>query len=442
MMVKNRILIIHAGDMDNKGSDALLRSDVSIINQLLGDNVELSVSAIGVQRIKESNLPFKHVLPTVADVPYRTADGFARRLGIARNTKRYKVLAIASLIYMFFQTLLAIFSAILTKIGLGALYRGEFFSYMKNCDLVVSCSDENYKEAASLLPTNLSWTITWWTYIFYRTLEISIAKFLNKPIIMFPNSIGPFRTVIGRFMTRLSLNNCSYVLVREPFSYEIVKSLNIGSRIIQTADIALLYKSALSTSESFSHPVLGVCPGVYSSSLTVEQVNKYISEHAAVLDSSIEEHGFDVVLSPHYVSNLEYDDLEICNLIAREMKNKGRVKIVVAENVEDYKSILDQMDMVMVSKMHAGVLAISGYVPTLSLAYDHKQTGLFAQLSMKNCILPITEASRERLAEKIRYIWKDKEHIRDSLRKRVPELQEITVQGVKEALGAFVRISS
>jgi colanic acid/amylovoran biosynthesis protein len=343
---------------------------------------------------------------------------------------------------MFFQTLLAIFSAILTKIGLGALYRGEFFSYMKNCDLVVSCSDENYKEAASLLPTNLSWTITWWTYIFYRTLEISIAKFLNKPIIMFPNSIGPFRTVIGRFMTRLSLNNCSYVLVREPFSYEIVKSLNIGSRIIQTADIALLYKSALSTSESFSHPVLGVCPGVYSSSLTVEQVNKYISEHAAVLDSSIEEHGFDVVLSPHYVSNLEYDDLEICNLIAREMKNKGRVKIVVAENVEDYKSILDQMDMVMVSKMHAGVLAISGYVPTLSLAYDHKQTGLFAQLSMKNCILPITEASRERLAEKIRYIWKDKEHIRDSLRKRVPELQEITVQGVKEALGAFVRISS
>jgi colanic acid/amylovoran biosynthesis protein len=343
---------------------------------------------------------------------------------------------------MFFQTLLAIFSAILTKIGLGALYRRNFFSYINDCDLVVSCSDENYKEAASLLPTNLSWQVTWWTYIFYRTLEISIAKFLNKPIVMFPNSVGPFRTFIGRFLTRLSLNNCSYVLVREPFSYEIVKSLKITSRVIQTADIALLYKSGVSTLDSFSHPVLGVCPGIYSSSLTTKQVRKYISEQAAVLDSSIEEHGFNVVLSPHYISNLEYDDMEICNLIAQEMKNKDRVKIVIAQNVEDYKSILDKMDMVMVSKMHAGVLAISGYVPTLSLAYDHKQTGLFTQLSMKDCVIPITEASYEQLINKIRYIWKDRERIQESLKKRVPELQETTIKGIKEALEAFLPLAS
>ena len=57
-MPKKRILIIHAGDLDNKGSDALLRSDVSIIRQLIDGSVELSVSAIGAQRIRESNLPF------------------------------------------------------------------------------------------------------------------------------------------------------------------------------------------------------------------------------------------------------------------------------------------------------------------------------------------------------------------------------------------------
>src|SRR4030067_2237367 len=111
-MVTNRILIIHAGDMDNKGSDALLRSDVSIIKQLVSGNVELSVSAIGVQRIKDSNLPFECVLPTTVDIPYRTADLFARKLGIGRKTLRYRVLAIISLVYMFFQTTLAILSAI------------------------------------------------------------------------------------------------------------------------------------------------------------------------------------------------------------------------------------------------------------------------------------------------------------------------------------------
>lgn len=427
--------------MDNKGSEALLRSDVSVIKESLNGNVDLSVSTVNVQRVKELNLPLETVVPPVVDIPYKTADVLAKKSGVNRNTIRYKILAIASLIYMFIQIELSIISSVFVKLGLKSLYRGKFFNQMKSCDLVISCSDENFKEAASLLPSNFYWVLTWWTMLLQRTFEISVAKFIGKPIVLFPNSIGPFKTLVGRFLSKLALNNCRYLLLREPRSYEIAESLKIGSNKLLTSDIALLFKTTKVTdSEGFSHPVIGVCPGIYRYSLSDKMVQKYISDHAIALDLAIEKYGFNVVFSPHYVSNLEYDDLEICKLILAKMKNQDRAKIVVASDVEEFKSILVCMDMLIASKMHPGVMAISGYVPTLSIAYDHKQTGFFEQLGLEDCIIPITETSSEKILGKIDHIWKERDRILALLHKRVPELQEDTLQAVKEAIAPFIKV--
>jgi len=441
-LVPSRILIIHVGDMDNKGSEVLLRSDVSVIKEVMKGDVSLSVSTVNVEGVKKLNLPLNAVLPTIVDVPYKTADSLARKAGINRNTFTYKVFAAASLIYLFIQTTLSVVSAFFTKLGLKTFYRSEVLTHMKNCDLVISCSDENFKEAASLLPSNFYWIMTWWTMLFQRTFEITVAKFIGKPVIVFPNSIGPFKTWIGRFLSRLALNHCEYVLVREPVSYEIVNSLGIGSRKILTADTALLFKATKgATSESFSHPVIGVCPGIYRYSLSDEQVRNYILDHAKALDVAIERYGFNVVLSPHYVSHLEYDDSEICKLILNEMKNKNRAKIFVANGVEEFKSFLDHMDMIITSKMHPGVMGVSGYVPTLFIAYDHKQTGLFKHLGMEDFAIPITEISCERILAKIDSIWRQREKIVASLQTRIPVMQEDIRKAVKEALAFSVQMN-
>lgn len=439
-MAQSKILIIHVGDMDNKGSEVLLRSDISVIKEVVKDDVFLSVSTVNVEGVKKLNLPLNAVLPPTVDIPYKTADSLARKSGITRNTSKYKVFAIVSLIYMFIQTLLSVVSAVFIKIGLKPFYRSEIFSHMKNCDLVISCSDENFKEAASLLPSNFYWTLTWWTILFQRTFEISVAKFIGKPIIAFPNSVGPFKTWVGRFLSKLALNNCAYVLIREPVSYEIVNSLGIRSRKILTSDTALLFETKKRFSENFSHPAIAVCPGIYRYSLSDEKVRNYILDHAKALDVAVERYGFNVFFSPHYVSGLEYDDLEICELILHEMKNKNRSKIIVTNGVEEFKSLLDCMDMIITSKMHPGVMGVSGHVPTLFIAYDHKQTGLFKHLGIEDCTISIVETSCEKILSKVDFIWREREKIRDLLQMRVAELQETVRKAVKEALTPFVHV--
>jgi len=433
-----KIHIIHVGDMTNKGTEALLRSDISAIKDIVGD-VSVSVSTTDVEGVKRLGLPLDTILPVMVNIPYKTADRLAKKLGVSRTTLRYKAFAIAGLIYMSIQSILLLISATLTRFGLKAFYRTEVLKRIKNCAVVISCSDENFKEAASLLPSNIYWILTWWSMLFERTLEILMVRFLGKPTVMFPNSVGPFRTWVGRFLSRLSLNNCEYILIREPISYEIVRSLGIKSHKILTFDAALLYKPKKRTNfETLPCPTIGVCPGIYSHSLSIQEVNNYILEHAKALDAAIRNYGFNVLFLPHYVSGFEYDDFKMSDLILQKMKNKNRAKIVKVSSLEEFKSFLDHMSLIISSKMHPAVLGISGCVPTLCIAYDHKQIGLFDSLDMLNCTIHLRDVSCERLLSTIDFIWKEKEKITASLRIRIPEMQKNVRKAMKEALAPFI----
>jgi len=425
--------------MNNRGTQALLKSDIYAINDIVKGNVTFSVSTTDIEGVKKLNLPLNAVLPPIMDIPYERTDYLAKKFGFGRGDLKYKAFALANLFYMFVQAILSVVSIIFVKLGMKAFYRAEVINHVKNCDLVVSYSDENFKEGASLLPLNVYWVVTWESMLIARTWDIFVAKSFGKPVVMFPNSVGPFRTWIGRFLSRLSLNNCDYVLIRDPISYGIVNSLEIRSRKILTSDTALLFKPMDKTvPDDFSHPVIGVSPGIYSHSLSRKDVQNYILAHAKALDTAIEQHGFSVFFLPHYVTGFQYDDLKVCGLILEKMRIKEQVTIINTNTVEEFKSTLDQMDMIISSKMHPAVLGASGYVPTLCVAYDHKQIGFFERLGMIDCTINIREVCYETLSSKIDYMWNGRKRMRALLKRRIPVLQKNIKLALKQALTSLI----
>jgi polysaccharide pyruvyl transferase WcaK-like protein len=429
--------------MDNKGTQALLLSDISVIKDVVKKNVSFSVSTTDVNGVKQLNLILDAIVPPLIDIPYQKTDSLAKKFGFDRNSLKYKAFALACLLLMPIQAVLSIISVLLIKSKLRAFYRVEALKRVKDCDLIVSYSDENFKEAASLLPLNYYWVASWWSMLISRTWEILIAKSFNKSVVMFPNSVGPFRTWIGRFLSKLSLNNCDYVMIRDPISYDIVNSLGIKSHKILTSDTALLFKPVnenfIGVRDNFSDLVIGVSPGIYGNSLDLEEVRKYVLAHALALDRSIERHKFKVFFLPHFVAHLQHDDLEMCKLIVSEMKNKNRIKIVNAKTVQEFKSYLDQMNMIISSKMHPAILGASGYVPILCIAYDHKQTGFFERLGMIDCTLNIRQVSYETLSSKIDYVWHNREEIRGLLKKHIPVFQKNIRASIKKAVSPYVK---
>jgi len=429
--------------MANKGTQALLKSDISLIKDIVEGKVSISVSTTDVEGVMRLNPSLDAVFPPMVDIPYERADSFARKLGFSRGSWRYKAFAFSSLIFMFIQMLLSVFSAMFVKIGLRPFYRADFLGHVKNCGVVISYSDENFKETASMLPLNIYWMATWWTMLISRSWDVLIAKFLDKPVVMFPNSVGPFRTFLGRFMSRLALNSCDLILVREPVSYRIVESLHVKTPKILTFDTTWLFKS---TSNSIfkddSRPRLGVSPGIYSHVFSEREIWEHVTSYAKALDEAVENFGFSVVFLPHYISGFQYDDLAISKMMVEKMKNKNQAVIIRVERVEEFKSFLDKMDMVISSKMHPAVLALSGHVPTLCIAYDHKQTGLFEGLDMNDCVILLNELSGRRLFSKICYVWNNRERIKAMLEERIPSIRKNIRETIGYALSQFGQVDA
>lgn len=435
-----KIHIIHVGNMANKGTEALLSSDISMIRNIVGSGVVISVSTTDIAGVRKLGLPLTAVLPATVDIPYERADSLAKRFGYTRDSFRYKFFGLCALLLMLVQMSLSLVSIAFVKVGLKGCYRLKVFATLDDCDVVVSCSDENFKESASMLPLNVYWVVSWWSMLLVRTWEILVAKSFGKPVIMFPNSIGPFRTAIGRLLSKIALNSCDSVLIREPISYGTVESLMISTPKILTSDTALTLDTECDLPfAKDANGSIGVCPGVYAHSIPPKMVKQYILDHAKALDKAIEKHNFSVVLMPHYVSGFQFDDLDMCKLILGKMEHSNRARILEPKDLREFRSAVSQMDMIVSSKMHPAVLAASVYVPIVFIAYDHKQTGFAASLSLSDCVIPLREVTFSRLLAKIDHVWNSRDKIRALLRARVPELQKSVRRSIESAMAPFTR---
>jgi polysaccharide pyruvyl transferase WcaK-like protein len=426
---------VHVGNMNNKGTQALFKSDVQTLHEVVRGQVTANVSTTDLDGVRKLNLPLKSILPSAVDIPYEKTDQMGKKFGFDRNGIKYKVFAVGMLFFMFLQTLFSISSVIATKAGLRALYRPEVFESIKESDLVISHSDESFKETASLLPLNIFWIITWWSMLWSRTFIVLVAKSFHKDVVLFPNSVGPFRTKVGEYLSKLSLLNCYRLLIRDPVSFDIVKSMGIKNPAVLTYDTAILFEAKMhAVNLDISRPVLGVSPGIYSHSLSKKGVENYVDGHAKALDYAISKYGFSVFFLPHYVSGFSNDDLEMCHLIRSRMKKKDSAKIIETESVDEFKLLLNQMDIVISSKMHPAILAASAFVPVLCVAYDHKQTAFFERLDMNQVILDISLVTDKSLISKIDYVFANKERLKMILSEKIPLWQKDVRESIKQAV--------
>jgi colanic acid/amylovoran biosynthesis protein len=435
-LTETKIHIIHVGHMSNKGTQALLKSDDIAIRGIVDGEVSLSVSTTDIEGVKRLNLPKSTIImPTLIDLPYIIADNLAKRLGISRKSIRYKIFSLYALFLMFVQTALLAISAFMIKLGLPALYKRRVLNRMASSDVIVSCSDENFKETASMLPLNMYWAITWWTMLFERMMEVSVANYLGKPLVMFPNSVGPFKTRLGLLMSKLALNNFDSIIVRDSVSFNLLKKLRVVPKMVLTSDAALLFSADPKVPvQKFSSPSIGVSIGVYNQSLSEEDFQKFMAENAAALDRIVDLYDLDVCFFPHFITGFENDDFEVSKIVMGMMKNRDRARVFKIDSLDEFKLCLEQMKLLISSKMHPMVLATSGYVPTVCIAYDHKQTGFLNDLGLTEYLIPLKDVDSETIVSKVGKVLEDRKKIIELLKNKIPVLQKGIQSAMREAL--------
>ena len=80
----------------------------------------------------------------------------------------------------------------------------------------------------------------WLRILPYKLFLIAFAKFLKKPVFFAFVGIGPLSTFWGKILGSLLLKLADFVIVRDIFSYNILKSLNLSEKAFFSFDVVAL----------------------------------------------------------------------------------------------------------------------------------------------------------------------------------------------------------
>jgi colanic acid/amylovoran biosynthesis protein len=289
-----------------------------------------------------------------------------------------------------------------------------------NSDVVIDISGDSISEVTGFRGT------------IYHFLHLWLAVVLNKPTVVYAQSVGPFR-LTKPFAKRL-LNKVDLITLRGKISYDYLQEIGINKPpIYLTADLAFLMEPAPAEriDEIFSD-----C-GIEGESFVGLSVSNLITTHygsynefvelmAKVVDYIVEELDAIVVFIPHVTGpEKEKDDRVVAEDIYKIVKNREKVKLIREDYTpQEMKGIIGRCDLFVGARMHACIGALSMCVPTINISYHHKSDEIMAMFGLEGNVLSGREVNYDNLISRINKTWVRREEIRARLLSKIDGVKQ------------------
>lgn len=192
-----------------------------------------------------------------------------------------------------------------------------------------------------------------------HSLDILLATSLGKDVVLFPQSIGPFRNKLVKLLAKFSLNRAKVIVVREELSKNYLEDIGVNKpEIYLTADTAFILEPAsdkrvyemLSKGglENDNTPLIGInisqLLNYKSKNLAIKE--DYIALMAKLADYLVENLNVNIIFVPHeitpYKTTTEIenrialiggDDINAVKEAYEKVKNKEKVIPIVDRDV-------------------------------------------------------------------------------------------------------------
>lgn len=414
-----KILVVNFGGRFNKGGVALVNSMIETLTYFIP---ECKFTALAHQA-NYNQYPIK-VIETVGE-----------NSSFKAGLKALNLLMAAFLLMVY------------NKLGIHLNPRNEILREYVESDAVINTGGDNLTEDYGTL--SLAFNLNY----------LLIGLILKKPVVVYAESIGPFKGTISRLMANFVLNRVDLITIREEISKENLNKINVNKpHICITADSAFLLKAVNTTrltellkKENITEnnrPLVGISIskiisryGFSDFEKPEEKYNQYVSVMARTIEYITENLGATVIIVPHVIDPRRNDDRWVADDVCKLISNKSKV-ISIKEDYtpEELKGIIGHCDLFIGARMHATIASTSMMVPTIGIAYSHKIYGIVGEmLGQKEYILDVKELTYESLISRIDDVWKNREKIKKELEIKVPQVKERAMLNgklVKELLSA------
>jgi polysaccharide pyruvyl transferase WcaK-like protein len=280
----------------------------------------------------------------------------------------------------------------------------------------------------------------------WATLDKLIALEQGPPLVLTPQTIGPFGDERTTRTAQRILRAAAMIWARDARSYALLRQL-LGADFDPArhrfgVDLAFglearppeqplpLPVSAWLAPEA-ERPVIGfnvsglLCNDAPTSQRRFGLRADYREAVIGFLRRILRETDANVLLTPHVVTRPGHHehDPDACISIIHSLGDDHAARLALAPLTQDpteMKWIIARTDWFCATRMHAGIAALSSGVPTAAIAYSHKTRGVYDTCGQGRHVADPRESTTEEVIDRLWQSWTQRAAAAVELRHRLP----------------------
>ncbi len=300
---------------------------------------------------------------------------------------------------------------------------------IKSVDAIIDTSGYAYGDAWNVDRCKDAWT---W---------IDYCKNHHKPYIFLPQAWGPFEKGDIAEWTRRLCEDASLLFARDKESFNHLSSLldKPSDKIHIAPDIAFRFQGAHSNIgasilrdvgyEFGTKPLIGIVPNmrIYGRTLGTGSNNKYIQLLVEAANYCINNLGAAVLLLPNEIKvpgKTGRDDRFLCGIIESLVtNNKYCFTIRNYHQSETIKSVISHLDLLIASRFHSLVFALSSKIPVIALGWSHKYSELMTTFGMDGYVCRHDRLDQIVVIDILKQAWKKRKDDKHRIAEIIPAIQ-------------------
>jgi len=281
------------------------------------------------------------------------------------------------------------------------------------------------------------------------TLTKLIALEQGRPLILLPQTYGPFRTSRGKRLAEKIVARSAMAWARDARSFEVLKEL-LGaaydsSRHRLGVDVAFSlpgerppdHRIDDMARELFDRPEpivgLNVSGLLMNNAHTATKQFGFQADYRKVIIAFVERllrnTEARVLLVPHVVAPPGHyeSDNDACFSVVSDVENRFRGGIFLCPNFDDpreVKWVISQCDWFCGTRMHSTIAALSSGVPTAAIAYSPKTLGVFETCGQGERVADPRQLDTEEMVDSLWQSWESRDEARQSLAEALPAVKQ------------------
>ena len=249
-----------------------------------------------------------------------------------------------------------------------------------------------------------------------RWFDIDLVIDLGRPLVLFTQSLGPFRSVVNRDRMRRAAAGSRVVLLRDPASRDNLREIGVSDdKLVVAADaaFAVARPAGPSTVRHPSGSPMRVAISVrewrwFAGGSASDGMARFKAALVDVTRHLVEHLGAEVtfVSTCQGVPAYAMDDSKTADEIAHALPPSICARVVVDRafhTPQALAAMLSAFDLVIATRMHFAILAMIAGTPAVAIAYESKTKELYAGMNLGRLVDDIESVTAQSLIAKVEW---------------------------------------